>query len=67
MPSLFSIAYLVILIGCTLLAIRMWYTRRGATIDPAEQTVFRRFVFGIALFWLVALVGYLGGFFSLYR
>ena len=59
-----SIAYLGILIFCTLLALRTWYARRGATIDPAEQKVFMRFVLGIGLFWLVALVGYLGGFFS---
>ena len=59
-----SIAYLGILIFCTLLALRTWYARRSATIDPAEQKVFMRFVLGIGLFWLVALAGYLGGFFS---
>jgi len=64
MRGFLSIAYLAILTCCTLLAIRMWWTRRGATTDPAEQKVFGRFVLGIALFWLVALAGYLGGFFS---
>jgi len=60
----FSIAYLVVLIGCTLLAVRMWAAQRG-TNDPAEKRLFARFVLGIAIFWLVALAGYLGGFFSI--
>jgi len=63
MRILFSIAYLVILIGCSLLAMRMWFAQRG-TKDPAERQVFLRFVLGLAVFWLVAAVGYLGGFFS---
>jgi hypothetical protein len=63
--NFFSIAYLVVLTCCTLLALRMWYTKRGTAGDPAEQAMFRRFVLGIALFWLVALAGYFGGFFSL--
>jgi hypothetical protein len=63
MRILFSIAYLVILIGCSLFAMRMWFTQRGST-DPAEKQVFARFVLGLALFWLVAIAGYVGGFFS---
>jgi hypothetical protein len=63
MHNFFLIAYLAVLIAFSLLAIRMWYVGRGAT-DPAEKRVFVRFVLGLALFWLVAIAGYLGGFFS---
>ena len=63
MRSFFSIAYLVVLVGCTLVAVRMWVTQRGTT-DAAEKQLFARFVLGVAIFWLVALAGYLGGFFS---
>ena len=60
----FSLAYLAILICCTLLAVRMWYARRNAPVEQAEKQVFNRFVLGIIVFWLVAVVGLLGGFFS---
>jgi hypothetical protein len=64
MPSFFSLAYLAVLVGCTLLAIRMWYARRNASVEPAEKQIFIRFVVGIMVFWLVAVLGFLGGFFS---
>ena len=63
MRSFFSIAYLAILVCCTLLAVRMWYAQRGTT-DPAERQLFRRFVLGILVFWLIAVAGYFGGFFA---
>ena len=65
MRNFFSLAYLAVLICCTLLAIRMWYSRRNASVEPAEKQVFNRFVLGIIVFWLVAVVGFLGGFLSL--
>ena len=64
MLTFWSIAYLAVLICCTVLALRMWYVGRGASPDPAKQKVFARFVLGIGLFWLLALAGYIGGFFS---
>jgi hypothetical protein len=64
MRNFLSIAYLAILICCTLLALRTWFTRRGASVEQAEKQVFNRFVLGIIVFWLVAVVGFLGGFFS---
>ena len=63
MRSFFSIAYLAVLICCTVLAARMWYASRGTT-DPAERRVLARFALGIAVFWLVAIAGYLSGFFT---
>jgi len=63
MRSLFSIAYLVVLVCCTLLAVRMWYTQRG-TKDPAEKQLWKRFVLGVGIFWLIAIAGYFGGFFA---
>ena len=63
MGNLFPIAYLVVLVGCTMLAARVWYQARGSG-DPAQKQLLTRFVAGLAVFWLVALVGYLAGFFS---
>jgi hypothetical protein len=63
MRNFFSIGYLAVLVCCTLLAARMWYTSRG-TSDPAQRRVLARFALGIAVFWLVAIAGYLGGFFT---
>ena len=67
MRDFFAVGFFVVLIGCTLLALRMWYASRGREVPPAERRVFMRFVAGIAVFWLVAAVGYFGGFLSLLR
>ena len=64
MRAFFTLAFLAVLIVCTLLAARSWYANRGKQVDPAERQVFLRFVAGLALFWLVAIAGYLGGFMS---
>jgi VIT1/CCC1 family predicted Fe2+/Mn2+ transporter len=61
--SFFPIAYLVVLVGCTILAVRVWYQARSSQ-DPAQKQLLTRFVLGLGVFWLVALVGYLAGFFS---
>jgi len=63
MHGFWSITYLAVLVVCTLIAVRTWYARRG-TKDEAEKKVFARFVLGIAIFWLVAVAGYLAGVFS---
>jgi hypothetical protein len=64
MRAFFTLAFLAVLILCTLLAARSWYANRGKQMEPAERQVFLRFVAGLALFWLVAIAGYLGGFMS---
>jgi hypothetical protein len=64
MRAFFTLAFLAVLILCTLLAARSWYANRGKQVDPAERQVFLRFVAGLALFWLVAIAGYLGGLMS---
>jgi hypothetical protein len=61
MPVIVTIAFFAVLVGCTLLAIRMWYTRRGVDVPAAEQKVFKRFVFGLILFWLLAVAAYVWG------
>jgi hypothetical protein len=56
-----TISFLVVLIGLTLLAVRMWWTRRRPDVPDAERRVFARFLLGVAVFWLAALVAYFGG------
>jgi hypothetical protein len=56
-----AIAFLAVLIGLTLMAARMWYTRRRPDVPEAERRVFARFVLGVAIFWLVAVAAYFGG------
>jgi hypothetical protein len=63
MGTFFLIAYLVVLIGCTIFAIRAWYLARGST-DPAQKQLLARFVLGLAVFWGIAIAGYLGGYFT---
>jgi len=63
MGTLFPIAYLAVLIGCTLFAIRAWYLARGSK-DPAQKPLLVRFVIGLAVFWLIAIAGWLGGYFT---
>jgi len=64
MRAFFTLAFLAVLIVCTLFAARTWYANRGRQVEPAERQVFLRFVTGLAVFWLVAIAGYLGGFIS---
>ena len=61
MSNLLAISFLVVLIALTLLALRMWYTQRGASVDEAQRRVFARFVLGLGIFWLVAIAAYFGG------
>jgi hypothetical protein len=61
MPILVTVAFFAVLVGCTLLAMRMWYARRGADVPPAEQRIFKRFVLGLVIFWLLAIAAYLWG------
>jgi hypothetical protein len=56
-----SLAFVAALLVLTLVAVRMWYMQRGRAVSEAEQRVFRRFILGIALFWLVVVAGYFGG------
>jgi hypothetical protein len=62
MPVLFTLAFLAVLVMLTVMAVRTWLAARGRTMEPAERAVFVRFVAGIALFWLVAIAGYAGGY-----
>jgi hypothetical protein len=64
MRDFFTLAFLAVLLGFTGLAAHMWYTSRSPPMDAARREVFRRFVAGIAVFWLVAAFGYFMGFFS---
>jgi hypothetical protein len=61
MRAFFTLAFLAALLLCTLLAARTWSANRGRDVEPAERLVFRRFVAGLALFWLLAIAGYVGG------
>ncbi len=56
-----AIAFVVILLGLTLIAIRMWYTSRGTGVSEAERKLYGRFLVGLAIFWVVAIAGYFGG------
>jgi uncharacterized membrane protein len=58
MHSFFLIAFFAVLVVLTVLAGWTWFQRRGAAVDPAQEQVFRRFVAGIVLFWLVAAAGF---------
>jgi membrane protein implicated in regulation of membrane protease activity len=57
--SFFQISFFTVLVLLTLLAGWTWYKRRGTTVDQAQERVFRRFVAGIVVFWLVAFAGFL--------
>jgi hypothetical protein len=64
MLTFFTIAFLAALLALTLLAAKTWYENRGKDIEPAQQQVQQRFVIGLAVFWLIAIAGYFGGFLS---
>jgi xanthine/uracil permease len=61
MNNFLIVGFLVVLIGLTLLAVRMWYTRRGADVSEAERRVFARYMLGLGVLWLVAVVAYFAG------
>ena len=61
MPIFVTIAFFAVLVICTFLAVRMWYAKRGTSVSPAEQRVFKRFVLGLVIFWLLAIAAYLWG------
>jgi hypothetical protein len=61
MPIFVTIAFFAVLVVCTFLAVRMWYTKRGTSVSQAEQRVFKRFVLGLAIFWLLAIAAYVWG------
>jgi hypothetical protein len=61
MRAFFTLAFLAVLLLCTLLAARTWYANRSRHVEPAERQVLLRFVAGLAVFWLLAIAGYLGG------
>jgi hypothetical protein len=64
MLTFFTIAFLAALLALTLLAAKTWYENRGKDIEPAQQQVQQRFIIGLAVFWLIAIAGYFGGFLS---
>ena len=61
MVNFLTIAFVVVLLGLTLLAIRMWYTTKGSAVSEAERRLYGRFLVGLAIFWVVAIAGYFGG------
>jgi hypothetical protein len=61
MGNVVAIAFFTVLVLLTLVAGRTWYQRRGTAMDPAQERVFRRFVLGLIVFWLVAAAGFLWG------
>jgi uncharacterized iron-regulated membrane protein len=64
MRDFFSLAFLAVLVCFTGLAAHMWYQSRSKPMEEAQRQVFKRFVAGIALFWVLAAIGYMMGFFS---
>jgi len=61
MVDFLTIAFVVVLLGLTLLAIRMWYTTKGSAVSESERRLYGRFLVGLAIFWVVAIAGYFGG------
>jgi F0F1-type ATP synthase membrane subunit a len=64
MLTLFTYAFFAALLVLTFLAAKMWYENRGKDIEPAQHQVQTRFAIGVAVFWLIAIAGYFGGFLS---
>jgi hypothetical protein len=60
MVDFLTIAFVVVLLGLTLLAIRMWYSTKGSAVSEAERRLYGRFLVGLAIFWVVAIAGYFG-------
>jgi hypothetical protein len=61
MGNAVAIAFFTVLVLLTVIAVRTWYQRRGAAVDEAQERVFRRFVLGLLVFWMVAVAGFLWG------
>jgi hypothetical protein len=59
MGSAVAIAFFAVLALLTLVAGRTWYERRGAAVDQAQDRVFRRFVLGLIVFWMLAVSWFL--------
>jgi hypothetical protein len=55
------IAFFAVLIGLTLLAARMWHTRRRPDMPADERRLFGRFLVGLAILWVVTVAAYFGG------
>jgi hypothetical protein len=60
----FTYAFFAVLLVLTLLAAKFWYENRGKDIEEAQRKVQQRFAIGLAVFWLIAIAGYFGGFLS---
>jgi hypothetical protein len=54
-----TIAFFTVLVMLTLLAGRISYKSRGAAMGNEEKRVFRRFVAGLVVFWIVAIAAFL--------
>jgi len=52
--------FLAILVALTFFAAWKWYTAQGTGASPEERQVFRRFVLGVAIFWLLWALAYFG-------
>ena len=61
MPIFVTIAFFAVLVVCTFLAVRMWFKQKDADVSAAEQRVFKRFVLGLMIFWLLAIAAYVWG------
>ena len=64
MWTFFTYAFFAALLVLTFLAAKMWHDNRGKDIEPAQRQVQQRFAIGVAVFWLIAIAGYFGGFLS---
>ena len=53
-----TIAFFTVLVVLTLLAGRISYQRKRAAVDNEEKRVFRRFVAGLVVFWIVAIAAF---------
>jgi hypothetical protein len=58
MGNAVAIAFFTVLVLLTLVA---WHQRRGTAVDQARDRVFRRFVLGLIVFWIVAVTWFLWG------
>ena len=61
MTNFLIVAFFAVLVGLTLLAARMWYTQRRPDVPEDERRLFKRFLLGLVILWLVTVVAYFGG------
>jgi hypothetical protein len=59
MGNAVAIAFFTVLALLTFIAGRTWYQRRGTAEDQARDRVFRRFVTGLIVFWILAVSWFL--------